>query len=173
MTPKALISRASYFADMAKIGAPKIPLGVYLEVVWPQNGRWFGLIGRDRLSDHERRLLSASDFPELTAPWEFLRGEFEAAWRDSVGQSLANLASKYQWALNISYPISYDLGKLYEPEDSFERLAEKLSAHLNTFQKSELRPIDPVQTAVAPALPRRMPPVRTETAALEPALEAA
>lgn len=163
--PKAIISRASFFADMSRTSAPKIPLGVYLEVVWPQNGRWFGVIGRGQVTDSERRLLPTSEFPELNAPWEFLRREFETAWEDSVGNSLVNLSQKYRWALNISAPEPYDLGSVYVEGEPFEKLAERLSAHLNTFQQTELRPVEVSPNTVLPGIhSRKVVPVRTETA---------
>ncbi len=78
--PIARVSHVRLFTDMSRKSAPAIPLAVFMEVVWPAKGRWFGVLGRDHITPDERQRISPSEFPKMNNPWQFLTVIFEKAW---------------------------------------------------------------------------------------------
>lgn len=161
-TPVARVSRVKFYTDMARLSAPAVPLGVYVEVVWPKVGRWFGVIGREHVSDAESRVLDTKAFPELTSPWQFLSREFEEAWTQPAGESCTQLARKYQWALNVSPPEKVDVVHLLPNDKVIENFAKALTDLLFSFE-GELVPVAPTDVSVQmPA--QKSVPVRIETA---------
>jgi hypothetical protein len=88
--PNAKISRIFFVSNMAKPGAPEIPLGYLIEAIWPDEARWLGLIGRTQLNTDEMDAANLLTWPELNKPFDLLKRLFNRAWKAKWGAAATN-----------------------------------------------------------------------------------
>ena len=164
--PVARVSHVRFFTDMTRRSAPVVPLGVYMEVVWPKKWRWFGVLGREHVTEAERLKIGLSEFPEVCEPWRFLIREFDEAWAQNAGESCAWLAKRYQWALNVSVPLELDISSKADGDADMESWSQELGKILGEYEGA-LEPVifSPNSSSGVKRRPRsHHEPIRTQTA---------
>jgi hypothetical protein len=118
-----------------------IPLGFMLEVVWPDQARWLGLIGRTHLTPLELDLVHAPSRADITAPWKFLEECFDIGWADPAGTAGDHLAERHAFALHFARPEAINCAEnlTVDSDDAWFLAQTSLSNQLLTLGRS-LRP---------------------------------
>jgi hypothetical protein len=99
-------STIAFYADIGKLDAVVIPVGVMAEIYLPQRLYALGLIARTELSNEELRFASELAKPLITRPFKYLAEQFEKAWETlALGAALKHLAATHAHsALHFSVP---------------------------------------------------------------------
>ena len=149
--------RIEFTTDVARAGAPVVPLGFMLEAHWTGGIRWLGLIFRKKIDPVELSYVDLSTWPELDAPDPFMKRLFDEAWSGAAGEKLgaAKVADSYrnQGALRFADDKGCP-ALLGDPIDhGFPMLYAHLIGLRNRLAPTIVTPILPFRSRGAPALP--------------------
>ena len=98
------VSRIAYLCDLQANVGKALPLGAIAEITLGPI-RAMGLIARTKLDDQELDAVGRLVRHALSAPFDFLKQEFEWAWLNAApGQSLQMLAHKHSESILFSTP---------------------------------------------------------------------
>jgi len=128
------VARIVYFTSLTSANARVIPLGSLSEVLLPQV-HGLALKARAALLPEELALISPLIRDRLENPFDFLRGEFDLAWKEAAaGSAIEFLAARHASSLSVLAPTDYSerhwlLSRLFVREDAVEA---KLSAAVDS-----------------------------------------
>lgn len=108
--PSIRAARVVYLTNITRSGGRVIPLGVFCEIN-SRLGHGLALKARSALTDDERAAVAPIFGERLSNPFNFLRGEFDAAWQAAPGKCLDFLADRHTAALSVLAPYSPALGR--------------------------------------------------------------
>ncbi len=107
MSKSFRVARIVYLTDLTRANARVIPLGALSEVELP-HVHGLALKARAVLQPQELAAISPLIRERLTDPFEFMRGEFDAAWKNAEpGKALDYLAARHASSLSILAPTDY------------------------------------------------------------------
>jgi hypothetical protein len=139
--PTFRVARIVYFTDVTKDRSRVIPLGALAEVVLP-HVHGLALKARASLKPGELSMISPLIRDRIAIPFDFLKGEFDLAWKSAgtAGKALEFLAERHASSLSVLSPTDYParnwLLKRLIPARS-EAVEGKLSAAVD-FEFAEL-----------------------------------